>query len=406
MVTVEQLERSLDEKRTEASTLFESQVKTAEKESRVRTEDEIKAVEKILEEGRALKSKVAAMKGDDAMRAEIGRLAASPIVTPTPKPRLSMGQQFVQSEAYEFFRKGLHRTQSAWRSPSTELFATILTEDPALGGKLIIPDYRPGILPLLFPRLTIADLMSSGTTTSNLISYMVEKVFTNAAAAVAEAALKPESALTFDAAQDPVRKIAHWLPVSEEMLEDVAQIASYIDARLRLGVQIEEEDQLLNGDGVAPNILGLLHRVGLHADLPRVDPDTNADAILRQMMAIFTTSLLQPDGIVMNPLNWTSTVLMKTTQGAYLAGGPFANLPAPVLWGVPVAITPATAAGIAVTGAFKLGSQVFRHGGIRVEASNSHVDFFIKNLVAIRAEERLALAVYRPGAFGTVSLLT
>jgi hypothetical protein len=71
-----------------------------------------------------------------------------------------------------------------------------------------------------------------------------------------------------------------------------------------------------------------------------------------------------------------------------------------------VAVTPAIVANTALVGAFKTAAQVFRKGGIRVEASNSHQDYFIKNLVAIRAEERLALAVYRPQAIGKVTGLT
>jgi HK97 family phage major capsid protein len=218
-----------------------------------------------------------------------------------------------------------------------------------------------------------------------------------------EGGVKPESTLTFAAVTDPVRKIAHWLPVTEEMLEDVAQIRSYIDARLRLGVQLAEEDQLLNGTGIAPNLLGVSKRAGLAADVVRAAAEPNADAIFRQIMAIFSTSFLMPDGIAMNPADWSMTALMKTTTGEYLSGGPFSGIQTPTLWGLPVAITPVQPATVALVGAYKQAAQIFRKGGIRVEASNSHADFFIKNLVAIRAEERLALAVYRPAAFGEVT---
>jgi HK97 family phage major capsid protein len=210
--------------------------------------------------------------------------------------------------------------------------------------------------------------------------------------------------MTFEAVVEPVRKIAHWLPVTEEMLEDDAQISSYIDARLSLGVQIEEEDQLLNGTIVPPDIIGLMNRTGLAADVVTgVAPDNAIDAIFRQMMAIFTTSFLQPDGIVLNPADWAQIVMTKNSQGNYLALSPFGPVQTPVLWGLPVVVTPSMIVNTALVGAYKTASQVFRRGGIRVEASNSHQDYFIKNLVAIRAEERLALAVYRPGAFGKVT---
>jgi HK97 family phage major capsid protein len=104
------------------------------------------------------------------------------------------------------------------------VMAATLTEDAASGGDLVITDYQPGILPMPRRPLTVADLMASGTTTSNTVGYMKETTDTNAAAPVAEGATKPESTIIFDAVTDPVVKIATWLPVTEEMLEDVPTI--------------------------------------------------------------------------------------------------------------------------------------------------------------------------------------
>jgi HK97 family phage major capsid protein len=415
-MNIAQLERDYDVKKAEAKSAYEKMLATCKAEDREQTADDRAPVQALLAECTTLKGKIEQAKAGEGMLAEIDRLSlgqarSNAIVQPSAGDlrRQSMGQQFVQSASYDFFRKGKHRTSSAWRSDSVELIggmhATTLTEDPASGGGLTMPQYLPGIIPTLFKPLTVADLFSQGTTTTNAIIYMVETLFTNAAAAVAEGIAKPESALTFAQVTEAVRKLATWLPVSEEMLEDVAQIMSYIDARLTLGVKQAEEDQLLNGNGTAPNLKGILQRSGLAAPVARVDPATNADVIYQQMMAIFTSSFVMPDGVVMNPTNWATTVLSKTTYGEYIAGGPFSPLPAATLWGLPVAVTPAIAAGTGLVGAFKQCGQVFRHGGIRVEASNSHQDFFVKNLVAIRAEERLALAVYRPGAFGKVTTL-
>jgi HK97 family phage major capsid protein len=420
MLNTDQLARDIAAKKAEGEALLAKTCKTAEDENRAMTEDEVAAIKKISDEGIAMQTRLDRAKGTASLSAELGRLygAGGSHLTPaTPRQvvQLSMGQQFVTAPEYDFFKKQMHRTSASWRSPSLELFdggsyrslpgmfAATLTEDPASGGALVLPDYQPGILPLMTKRLVVADLLASGTTDSNAVSYMQEKLFTNAAAAVAEGAAKPESTITFEAITDPVRKIAHWLPVTEEMLEDVAQIRSYIDARLRLGVQIAEEDELLNGSGVAPHILGLKNRVGLAVDVVRAAAESNADAIFRQIMAIFGSSFLMPDGVAMNPADWTTTVLTKTAQGNYLTGGPFSPIQVPTLWGLPVAVTPSQAVTIAFVGAYKQAAQVFRKGGIRVEASNSHQDFFVKNLVAIRAEERLALAVYRPGAFGEVT---
>ena len=413
MLNVAQLKRDLEAKRTQGLSLAAKHHSAAEEADRLLTEEETLEIEAVLKEGRDIKAKIDRLESGDAMRAALDQLTARAPEPPAVAIRnLSLGSQWASNaEVMDFFRKGLHRTSSSWRSPSMELavdwargaYATTLTTDPASGGSLIVPQYLPGIMQKPLARLMVADLMASGTTDSNAISYMVETLFTNAAATVLEGAAKPESALAFAAVTDLVRKIAHWLPVTEEMLEDVAAIRSYIDARLRTGVQIEEEDQLLNGDGIAPNLLGLLKRPGLATAVARSAAESNADAIFRQIMTIYGTSFLMPDAVVMNPKDWADTVLTKTPQGNYLTAGPFAPIQSAQMWGLPVAVTPSVVVATSVVGAFSTASQVFRKGGIRVEASNSHQDFFIKNLVAIRAEERLALAVYRPGAFGEVT---
>ncbi len=113
-----------------------------------------------------------------------------------------------------------------------------------------------------------------------------------------------------------------------------------------------------------------------------------------------------PTGTIMNPANWQTTQLSKDGQGRYYGSGPFAGAQVPTLWGLPVAVTPSIVANTALTGAYNSAAQVFRRGGIRVEASNSHSDFFVRNLTAIRGEERLALCVYRPAAFSKILSLT
>jgi HK97 family phage major capsid protein len=190
------------------------------------------------------------------------------------------------------------------------------------------------------------------------------------------------------------------------MLEDVSFIRSYLDARLRLGVQLTEDDQLLNGSLVAPDIIGIRNRTGLAADVVRGATESVADAIFRQIMAIANTAMVMPDGIVMNPVDWASVPLMKNSTGDYIGDGPFTSVVTPTLWGLPVAVTTAIESGVALVGAFGSAAQVFRKGGVRVDSSNSHQDFYTRNLVAVRAEERLALAVYRPAAFGEITGLT
>jgi HK97 family phage major capsid protein len=132
---------------------------------------------------------------------------------------------------------------------------------------------------------------------------------------------------------------------------------------------------------------------------------TAMDAIFTQMTNIATGAFIQPDALVINPTDWMHIQLSKTTFGSYLGTGPWAYPQQPTLWGLPVAVTPSIAAGTALVGGFRLGAQEFNRGGVRVEMSNSHQDFFVKNLIAIRAEMRQALAIYRPQAFGLVTAI-
>ncbi len=378
---------------------------------RLMTDDEKKAIQSLIDDGNGLKARIERAKGDQSMASEIERMTAG--MTRKTEPggapaaeRRSLGQQFVESEAMAWLKKTAHARGTAWTSPNVELFAATLDSTTSSGGDLIVTEYRPGILPLMFKRLVVADLLAKGTTDSNSITYMKETTFTNAAAAVAEGAPKPESTLVFDQVTDLVSKIAHWLPVTDEMLEDVSAIRSYIDARLRLGLDLAEEDQLLNGSGTAPNIQGLMNRSGLTTAEVRAGSVTNAEAIFIEMMKIFNASFVMPTGTIMNPANWQTTQLSKDGEGRYYGPGPFAGPQTNVLWGLPVAVTPSIVANTALTGAFNSAAQVFRKGGERVEVSNSHNDFFVRNLTAIRAERRLALAVYRPAAFGKISSLT
>lgn len=388
---------------------------------RAETAEERARIDELLREATTAKAQLDRRRSDDALSAALadldtGVLPLRPASGSLPRfshgRRIeSLGTQFAQvyaqwrRENRSGLPKGAETTLLKDVSYET-LFAATLTEDAASGGDLVVPDYRPGIIPGATRQLTIADLIAPGTTDSNLITYMVETAYTNAADTVAEAATKPESTLTFDAVSDPVRKIAHWLPCTEEVLDDVPQLRSYIDARLRLGVQLAEDDQLLNGTTTAPDIVGIRNRTGLATDVVRTDPETNADALARQISALTVATGIPPTGIVIHPTNWLTILLSKTDTGEYIGVGPFGRVVAPTLWNLPVAVSPVITAGTALVGAFRTAAQIFRKGGINVAITNSHQDYFIKNLVAIRAEERLALAVYRPGAFGEVTSLT
>lgn len=274
----------------------------------------------------------------------------------------------------------------------------------AVSGAIVAPDYQPGILPILTQPLRVADLIAQGTTSSNLVRYMQEEAETNAAAGVHESGLKPEASMTFETVDAAVKKIAVFLPITDEMLEDVPALQSYINGRLSLFVKIEEERQLLHGSG-GDQLSGILGQIpgdnqGVTSDVA----DAQAADHIFAAITVVRDSFIEPDAVVINNDDWATVQLLKDSQGRYLGAGPFNTPVTPNIWGKPVAVTAAMDAGTALVGAFQSGAQVFRKGGLTLESSNSHADFFQRNKTAIRVEERLALAVYRPAAFATADV--
>jgi HK97 family phage major capsid protein len=256
---------------------------------------------------------------------------------------------------------------------------------------------RPGIVQSAQDETTVGDLVLQGTTDSNVLTYYEETTFTNAAATVAEGDAKPESALDFTERTDTVRKIATWIPATSEFLEDNAGIRSYIEQRLRFMLEREEEDQILNGNGDAPNLSGILDR-----SIQSVTSSNDLDAIYHAITEVRVDGQAEPTAVVIHPLSWQNLRLAKNS-GEYYGPGPFAPDNVERIWGLQVRVTPLIAEGTALVGAFRPHAQVFRKGGVRVVASTEHSTYFTENKVAILAEERLAFAVYRPSAFCKVT---
>lgn len=311
----------------------------------------------------------------------------------------SIGETFVDSEAYktvaaDFKRIGQQHVDLSVHVPDAQLKATLATT--GLTGF----DRQTGIIMVEQQRLTVADLLSSGTTNLPTIRFMQETTFTNAATTVAEGAQKPEATFALNEADAAVRKIAVTARITDEMFADFPTVQSYVDSRLRFMVEAREEAQLLNGDGIAPNILGIMQTVGIQTQAKGADPIY--DAVYKAMNKVRTVGFFEPDGVVIHPNDLLDVILTRTVDGMYIWGNP-SQPPGMRIWGVPMVNTTAITENTALVGAFKLGGTVFRRTGVTIESTNSNEDDFEKNLISLRAEERLALAVWRPLAFCTVT---
>jgi HK97 family phage major capsid protein len=279
--------------------------------------------------------------------------------------------------------------------------------DPFRRGRHRVPAVRHPGCSASFQRLTIADLLPSGQISGGSLIYPVESTFTNNAATVAESGPKPASALAITNVTENLHKIAHTIKITDETLQDADAVQSYVDGRMVLGVQIKEEQQLYAGTGSGSQLVGITARSGLQTAQAK-STDAGVDAIYKQITNI-RKSFLEPDGIVMHPTDWQNIRLTTDSNSQYYAGGPFSGaygngMPnIDTMWGLKVVVTTAATAGTALVGAFAQSAQLFRKGGLTVEATNSNEDDFLTNLVAIRAEERILLAVYYPAGFGTVT---
>lgn len=275
-------------------------------------------------------------------------------------------------------------------------FDKALGSTAASAGTLVEPQRNAGILMPGLRRLTIRDLLAQGRISSNSLEYVRENVFTNSAAPVAEGNLKPESQLTFTKETASVKTIAHWIQASRQIMDDAPMLESYVNNRLLYGLALVEEAQLLNGDGTGDNLVGInkvatAYDTGLNAT-----GDTRADMIAHAIFQV-TESEFEASGIILNPRDWHAISLLKDAEGRYIFGGP-AAFAARVMWGLPVVATKAQAQGTFTVGAFDLASQVWDRMDATVEVSREDRDNFVKNMLTILCEERLAVAHYRPTA--------
>ncbi|WP_313319582.1 phage major capsid protein [Stenotrophomonas sp.] len=308
----------------------------------------------------------------------------------------TFGQQFVNGDEFQAFAA---RTTPRGRVDMTfsAAITSVTTDTDGAAGDLVTTTRLPSVIAPSNRRLTVRDLITPGRMDGNTLEYVKETGFTNNAAPVAEGAKKPESTLKFDLVSTTAKVIAHYMKASRQILSDASQLASYIDGRLRYGLAFKEEQQLLNGDGTGQNLLGIIPQATAYVDPIALADATVIDkirlAMLQAQLAEFPAS-----GIVMNPIDWARVELEKDTTGRYIIGNPQGVIGA-TLWNLPVVTTQAIAEDKFLTGAFKLGAQVFDRWQARVEVATENEDDFVKNLVTILAEERLALAVYRPEAF-------
>lgn len=315
---------------------------------------------------------------------------------PSEDERKSLGQRFIEDEKVKAF---LDQAQPRGRVDlsAKATLTSAITDAAGSVGDAVNQTRMPGIMPLAQRRMTVRDLLTPGSMDGNTLEYVKETGFTNNAGMVAEGAAKPGSDIKFDLVSTSAKVIAHWMKASRQILDDVAQLRSVIDQRLLYGLAYKEESQILNGDGTGQNLLGIIPQSTAFSAPIALSSPTSID-LMRLAMLQAVLAEYPATGHVMNPIDWAWVETLKDTTGRYIIGNPQGSV-TPTLWSLPVVQTQAISVDKFLTGAFKLGAQLFDRWAARVEVATENEDDFIKNLLTALGEERVALAVYRPEAF-------
>jgi len=265
---------------------------------------------------------------------------------------------------------------------------------------------------------SVIGLFDQIQTSQNAYVYLEETTFTNNAGSIAEAgdiSASLESALAFTERTESIRKMATFLPVTDELLSDVAGIQGYVNSRLSTMMKLNMDNQLINGDGSAPNLTGVLNKSGINTfdyALPYAGELGKLGQIYQAITEIRKDAFVEPDAIVMHPSDWYDIVTSVTdvdTSGSknplFVVAGGFGADAAPRIWGLRVVPSTVIATGTMLVGKFGGGdaAQVILREGVDLAVSDSHSDFFAKNQLAIRLTMRLGFAIYRPAAFCTIT---
>jgi HK97 family phage major capsid protein len=313
-----------------------------------------------------------------------------------PERKKSLGEQFAESEAFLTLKNSSGQRGKASFEVKANL--TSLTTDAAGSvGDALQPTRLPGIDTSPRRLLRMRDLISPGQMDGTSIEYVQQTGYTRSAAMVAEGAAKPQSDIKLELRTANARVIAHYMKASRQIIDDVPALRSIVDDELLYGLQLIEDAQILSGDGTGQNLYGIIPQATAYA-APISLADLTMIDVLRLAMLQAALALRPATGHVLHPTDWATIETSKDSIGRYVIGNPQGTL-TPTLWNLPVVETDAMTVRKFLTGAFRGGAQLFDRWQARVEIATENEDDFIKNMLTILAEERLALAVKRPEAF-------
>lgn len=341
---------------------------------------------------------------------------APPAQSPDEKREAkSLADRIIGSDEYQALKKSgvldserLSFNEKLGETARAELKALITGASDTSGGAFVQNDIQPYVSQ---PRrmLRVSDLITTGQTDSDTVEYARQTTFTNVAAETAEATAtdtgtKPEATIAFEKVTAAVKTIAHWLPATRRSLADAGQLRTLVESQLLYGLALRLDGQIVNGAGTGETLTGIINTSGIATQA--LGTDSVADAIHKAITQIRLADL-EPNGVAMHPNDWQLLRLARDGSGSvagsggYLWGPPSQVGPQQV-WGLDVAVSASIPDDTSLVGDFTKAVLWLREGA-QVLASDSHSDFFVKNLIALLAEMRAALGVLLPAAFCKVT---
>jgi len=388
-------------------------VKSEIKSAVEKRDNEVKQYGEVTEQTR--KALSAATERLDTIKGDFDRMDARVIEMEKAAQRQFAGQQVTKSFGQQFVESNAFKNANS-KGTDTHRMEKTLSGLAASAGSLVRPDRRPDVVISAERPSFIRELLPSIPTASNAVEVMRENVFTNNAGMQApssastaigagENQLKGQSNITYQLVTVPVRTMAHWVPASRQVLTDAPMLQRLIDAKLMYGLNLKADEQLLFGDGTNQNLTGLMVDAGVETvgqlaagTTTAQRPGAMLDHIRAAVTRCQTFDFYNINGIVLNPVDWGTLETAKGTDGHYI----WISVPnggEPRLWRVPVIVSNAMTSGNFLLGDWTRGATIYDREQMDIRVSESHSDYFVRNGVAILAEERYGFGVELPKAY-------
>jgi HK97 family phage major capsid protein len=410
-------------------------VEKAKESGRMLTEDERKEADGRMAEIKAVDDQIAKAKSDAEFVAQILALGEgleqthpqsdAPGNVLRSNGKGTIGERFVNAPEYKAWLKSVAPSgmipdgTRGLHSPAVMLGAIPLGRKDLItgasdvsAGAFVQTDYTGIYEPLGRYALALRDLISIRQTTSDIVEFVRQTQQVTEAAPTPEANVKdytgatgeiegrkPQGAIYWEKVTATVKTIAVWVAATRRALADASQLRGIIDQELRDDIAEELEDQLLNGDGIGENFVGIVNSPGILLQAFNTDVLTTTR---RAITSLLVTGRSRPTAFVFNPTDWENADLMQDLAGQFYWGGPLQQGP-PRLWGVPVAQSFAHTAGTTNLADWRK-AVLWDRQATQIFVTDSHSDYFIRNIIAILAEMRAAFGLIRPSAFCDVSL--